>query len=68
MASYNGSKVAGRTVYRRRMGQTRYPELDRSTQLPQNVKSKKLEHRVGNQEIGRLVTRDGLTLNRFHSV
>jgi hypothetical protein len=34
MASYNGDKVAGRTVYRRRMGQTRYPELGRSTQLP----------------------------------
>jgi hypothetical protein len=27
-------KVAGRTVYRGRMGQTRYPELGRSTQLP----------------------------------
>jgi len=46
MASYNGGKVADRTVYRRRMGQTRYPELGRSTQLLQNVKSKKLEHRV----------------------
>src|SRR5262245_57675492 len=33
-ASYNGMKVAGRTVYRRRMGQSRYLELDRSTQLP----------------------------------
>lgn len=46
MTSYNGGKVAGRTVYRRRTGQTRYPELGRSTQLPRNVKSKKLEHRV----------------------
>jgi len=26
--------VAGRAVYRRRMGQERYLELDRSTQLP----------------------------------
>jgi hypothetical protein len=34
ITSYNGTTVAGRSVYRRRMGQTRYPELDRSTQLP----------------------------------
>src|ERR1700752_4536306 len=33
-ASYNRMKVAGRTVYRRKMGQSRYLELDRSTQLP----------------------------------
>ena len=35
-ASYNGMTVAGRAVYRRRMGQRRYLELDRSTQLPLN--------------------------------
>jgi hypothetical protein len=29
-----GGKIAGRTVYRGRMGQARYPELGRSTQLP----------------------------------
>jgi hypothetical protein len=33
--SYNGSKVAGRTVYRRWMGQWLYLELGRPTQLPQ---------------------------------
>src|SRR2546428_10912883 len=41
--------VVGRSVYRGRMGQTRYLELDRSTQLPlasMNVKNKKLDHRV----------------------
>jgi hypothetical protein len=32
--SYNGTTVAGRAVYRRRMGQTRCLELGRSTQLP----------------------------------
>jgi len=34
IASYNWSVVAGRAVYRRRMGQERSLELDRSTQLP----------------------------------
>jgi hypothetical protein len=32
--SPNEDKVAGRTVYRGRMGQTRCPELGRLTQLP----------------------------------
>jgi hypothetical protein len=42
------------------MGQTRYPELDRSTQLPQNVKSKKLEHRVITKTSQRFLSCEGM--------